>query len=289
MTEKYYDNLPSVSDFINKYELRALKSLGQNFILDLNLTDRIAKSVPNIQNSVVVEVGSGPAGLTRALLKNNAQKVIAIELDTRAIGILNELKETYGNRLEIIEGDALKIDFRELKETYAPNCDFRICANLPYNVSIPLTIQWLYNADIINSMTLMYQLEVGERITAHPHTKDYGRISIMAGLTNKTRILFKVPRTCFTPPPKITSCIVEFISNSNQPEKELLLKTEEVVKQAFSERRKMIRSTLKPLFATPEQMAMTFEKLKIRETSRAEELSPEVFLSIATEIQKNPQ
>ena len=284
MTENYYDGLPPISDFINRYELKALKSLGQNFILDLNLTDKIAKSVPNIQNSVVVEVGSGPAGLTRALLKNNTKKVIAIELDSRAIGILNELKQVYGDRLEIIESDALLVDFEMLKNKYASDCDFRICANLPYNVSIPLTAKWLFNANIINSMTLMFQLEVGERIIAKPKTKDYGRISIVSQLTNDVKILFKVPRTCFTPAPKVTSCIVEFKAKKIQPSNEFLLKVSEVVKQAFSERRKMVRSTLKPLFENPDDMFKVFSKLNIKETARAEELLPQDFENIANEI-----
>ncbi|MBR1544412.1 MAG: 16S rRNA (adenine(1518)-N(6)/adenine(1519)-N(6))-dimethyltransferase RsmA [Alphaproteobacteria bacterium] len=280
MTENYYDGLPPISDFINRYELKALKSLGQNFILDLNLTDKIAKSVPNIQNSVVVEVGSGPAGLTRALLKNNAKKVIAIELDNRAIGILKELQQTYGDRLEIIESDALFVDFKMLKSKYASDCDFRICANLPYNVSIPLTAKWLFDADIINSMTLMFQLEVGERIVAKPKTKDYGRISIVSQLTNDVRILFKVPRTCFTPAPKVTSCIVQFEAKDTQPSTEILLKLTDVVKQAFSERRKMVRSTLKPLFDDSEKMLKVFDAVGILETARAEELSPETFLKL---------
>lgn len=285
MTENYYDGLPPISDFIERYNLKALKSLGQNFILDLNLTDKIAKSVPDIENSVVVEVGSGPAGLTRALLKNNAKKVIAIELDNRAIGILNELKQTYGDRLEIIESDALFVDFRELKNKYASDCGFRICANLPYNVSIPLTAKWLFDADIINSMTLMFQLEVGERITAKPKTKDYGRISIVSQYTNDVRILFKVPRTCFTPAPKVTSCIVEFRAKKVQPTTEFLLKLTNVVKQAFSERRKMIRSTFKPLFNDVEKMKSVFESVGIPETARAEELSPEDFVKITEKVE----
>ena len=285
MTENnYYDGLPPISDFINRYGLKALKSLGQNFILDLNLTDKIAKSVHNIQNSVIVEVGSGPAGLTRALLKNNAKKVIAIELDNRAIGILNELKQVYGDRLEIIESDALLVDFKMLKQKYASDCDFRICANLPYNVSIPLTVKWLFDADIINSMTLMFQLEVGQRIIAKPKTKDYGRISIVSQLTNDVKILFKVPRTCFNPAPKVTSCIVEFDAKQKQPSNDFLLKISEVVKQAFSERRKMVRSTLKPLFENSDDMLKVFSKLNIKETARAEELFPQDFENIANEI-----
>ncbi len=281
MEQNYYDNLPSISSFIEKYKLRALKSLGQNFILDLNLTDRIAKSIPNIRNSVIVEVGSGPAGLTRALLKNEAKKVIAIEFDTRAIGILNELKEIYGDRLEIIRSDALTVDFRKLKETYAPNCDFRICSNLPYNISIPLTIKWIYDSDIIDSMTLMYQLEVGKRITAVPRTKDYGRISIISQLNYKTKILFEVKRTCFTPPPKVTSCIVGFTKLQKTLPLPLLQKMEEVVKFAFSQKRKMLRTTLKPLFKTPDDLKKTLNDLNILETARAEELSPTEFEKIA--------
>ena len=284
MTENYYDNLPSVSDFIQRYELNALKSLGQNFILDLNLTDKIAKSVPNISNSVVVEVGSGPAGLTRALLKNNAKKVIAIEFDKRAIGILCELKNVYGDRLEIIESDALLVDFKDLKSKYAKGCDFRICANLPYNISIPLTAKWLFDADIINSMTLMFQLEVGERIVAKPKTKDYGRISIASQLTNDVKILFKVPRTCFVPAPKVTSCIVEFVAKKKQLSNESLFKVLNIVKQAFSERRKMIRSTLKPLFKNSDDMAKVFSDLDIKETARAEELLPQDFVNISEKI-----
>lgn len=281
MEQNYYDNLPSISSFIEKYKLRALKSLGQNFILDLNLTDRIAKSIPDIKNSVIVEVGSGPAGLTRALLKNEAKKVIAIEFDTRAIGILNELKEIYKDRLEIIQSDALTVDFRKLKEQYAKDCDFRICSNLPYNISIPLTIKWIYDADIIDSMTLMYQLEVGKRITAVPRTKDYGRISIISQLNYKTKILFEVKRTCFTPPPKVTSCIVGFTKLQKTLPLPLLKKIEEVVKFAFSQKRKMLRTTLKPLFKTDDDLKKTLNDLNIPETARAEELKPAEFEKLA--------
>ncbi|MGN0929160.1 MAG: 16S rRNA (adenine(1518)-N(6)/adenine(1519)-N(6))-dimethyltransferase RsmA [Alphaproteobacteria bacterium] len=281
MTENYYDNLPPISSFIEKYSLNALKSLGQNFILDLNLTDRIAKSIPNIKNSVIVEVGSGPAGLTRALLKNDTKKVIAIEFDTRAIGILKELQKVYPNKLEIIQSDALTVDFKKLKEQYAKDCDFRICSNLPYNISIPLTIKWIYDSDIIDSMTLMYQLEVGKRITAIPRTKDYGRISIISQLNYKTKILFEVKRTCFTPPPKVTSCIVSFTKLSSTLPLPLLKKIEEIVKLAFSQKRKMLRSTLKPLFNNDEDLKNTLNKIGIKETSRAEELTPTQFLKLA--------
>ena len=284
MNMNFYDNLPSVAEFIEKYNLKALKSLGQNFILDLNLTDKIAKAIPNIQDSVVVEIGSGPAGLTRAILKNNVKKLIAIEFDKRAIGILNELKETYGDRLVIIESDASKVDFRKLKNEYAKDLPFRICSNLPYNISIPLTINWIYCADIIDSMTLMFQLEVGKRITSVPKTKDYGRISIISQLNFKTKILFEVSRNCFTPPPKITSCIVQFNKLNNVLDIKTLKKVEMVVKYAFSQRRKMLRSTLKPLFKNSEELSLVLKNLKIMETARAEDLSPNDFLNIANSI-----
>ena len=281
MTENYYDNLPPISSFIDKYKLKALKSLGQNFILDLNLTDKIAKSIPNLKNSVVVEVGSGPAGLTRAILKNGVKKLIAIEFDTRAIGILKELKQTYPDTLEIIEADALTVDFRKLKEQYASDSDFRICSNLPYNISIPLTIKWIYDADVINSMTLMYQLEVGKRITSPIKIKDYGRISIISQLNYKTKILFKVSRNCFSPPPKITSCIVNFERLNNVLSLSDLKKVEEVVKLAFSQKRKMLRTTLKPLFKNDDDLISTLHSVGIKETSRAEEISPTKFLELS--------
>ena len=289
MNEKYYDNLPPVSDFIERYNLNAKKSLGQNFILDLNLTDKIASQVPNIQNSVVVEIGSGPAGLTRALLARGTKKVIAIEFDSRAIGILNEIKQTYKDRLVIIENNALNIDINELYKQYAEpeNLGFAICANLPYNVSIPLTVIWLHSAEHIDSMTLMFQYEVGARITAKPHTKDYGRISIISQIACNTKILFKVPRTCFTPAPKVTSCIVQFIPKHPQPSPTEMLSLEEVVRQAFSERRKMLRTTLKPLFSNTTEMLQTLQNLNIPETARAEQIPPQTFMQLAKALTKN--
>lgn len=283
MTEKYYDNLPPVSDFIERYELNAKKSLGQNFILDLNLTDKIASHVPNIENSVVVEVGSGPAGLTRALLARGAKLVVAIEFDTRAIGILREIQQAYPERLVIIEDNALNVRMEDLYHKYAePNgWGFALCSNLPYNVSIPLTVLWLHCAECIDSMTLMFQYEVGERIVAQPKTKDYGRISIISQIACDTRILFKVPRTCFVPAPKVTSCIVQFIPHHPQPSSEVMLMLEQVVKQAFSERRKMLRSTLKPLFATTEEMMRVLAQIGIPETARAEQLTPQTFFKLA--------
>lgn len=285
MVNSFYDNLPPVAHFIEKYNLKALKSLGQNFILDLNLTDKIAKSVPFLSDSVVVEVGSGPAGLSRALLKNNVQKLIAIEYDKRAINILHDLQAIYKNRLIIIEDDALNVDFNLLKNLYAPSSPFRICSNLPYNISIPLLIKWIHSSNIIDSMTLMFQLEVGKRITASPHSKDFGRISIISQLNFQTKILFQVSRNSFVPPPKITSCIVQFNRLDSFLSSSDLKKTEMVVKYAFSQKRKMLRTTLKPLFHDDISLKSSLNSIGISETDRAEDLSPQDFFNLAMLIQ----
>ncbi len=276
----YYDNLPPISDYIEKFQLNALKSLGQNFILNLNITDKIAKSIPDIENSTIIEIGSGPAGLTRALLHNNAKKVIAIEYDKRAIEILKELQQIYKEKLIIINDDALKIDFQKIKQDFSPKNSMKICANLPYNISIPLTIKWLYNSDIIDNMTLMYQLEVGNRITAKPETKEYGRISIMCQLNYNTKILFKVPNTCFSPKPKVTSCIVSFNKLNNRPNIKELEQIENLVKISFSKRRKMLRSTLKEI-SNNKNITEILNIIKVKETDRAENLTPTQFQKLS--------
>ena len=277
----YYDGLPPISEYIKKYNLNPIKSLGQNFILNLDITDKIAKSIPDIKDSTIIEIGSGPAGLTRALLYNNAKKVIAIEYDKRAIDILQELKLVYKDKLEIINADALQINLQEIKQKFAKEDSLKICANLPYNISIPLTIKALYNSDIIDSMILMYQLEVGERITAKPKTKNYGRISVMSQLNYNTKILFKVPKTCFIPEPKITSCIVSFTKQKNYIPLNELKNIENLVKLLFNERRKMIRSTLKTLLKNSDDMLATLKKLNIKETARAEEITPIQFYELS--------
>ncbi len=284
MTEylnNFYDKLPPVSYYIEKYELNALKSLGQNFILDLNITNKIAKNLNDISNSVILEIGSGPCGLTRAILHQNPKKLIAIEFDKRAIEILHELQKVYKDKLVIINADALQVDYNELKQQYAKHDSFKICANLPYNISIPLTIKWLYHTDIIDQMLLMYQLEVGNRITAKPDSKDYGRISVMSSLNYNTNILFKVSKSCFVPQPKITSCIVNFEKKLSYPTKDELLKIENLVKIAFSQRRKMLKTTLLPAFKNQNEMDKILTLLNISGKNRAENLTPEQFYELS--------
>ncbi|MDR2099040.1 MAG: 16S rRNA (adenine(1518)-N(6)/adenine(1519)-N(6))-dimethyltransferase RsmA [Rickettsiales bacterium] len=281
MMNTSYDGLPPVSAFIEKYGLRAKKSLGQNFLCDLNLADRIARSVPEIAGSAVLEIGSGPAGLTRALLKNGAAKVLAVEFDGRAIGVLAELREKYGGRLEALEADALSLDYAELKRKHAAGLDFRICANLPYNISVPLLAKWIF-ADVADSMTLMFQREVAARIAAPSRTKDYGRISIVAQLTHRTRVLFGVNRNSFTPAPKVSSSLVELARLSSRPEPGLLLKVAGLAKLAFSGRRKMLRGSLRPLFGDAAALEQTLSAAGIAPTMRAEEIPPEGFLRLAS-------
>lgn len=262
--------MPQVADFIERYGLRALKTMGQNFICDLNITDRIARAVPGLAGSVVVEVGPGPAGLTRSLLANGAAKVVAIELDARAIGILEEIRGVYGERLEIIQADAMEVDFSAFGE------EVRICANLPYNISVPLLVRWVFMAERVPSMTLMFQKEVARRICARPHSRDYGRISVLAQLAYSCRVLFDVAPRCFVPAPKVVSSVVGFTRLAERPSVAELARVEEIAKAAFGQRRKMLRQSLKGIFT--EQALLS---AGLRPELRAEQLSPQDFLRLA--------
>ncbi|MDR0367150.1 MAG: 16S rRNA (adenine(1518)-N(6)/adenine(1519)-N(6))-dimethyltransferase RsmA [Rickettsiales bacterium] len=260
-----YDGLPPVARYIEKYGLGAKKSLGQNFICDLNVVDRIARAVPELAGSAIVEVGSGPAGLTRALLYNGARRVTAIEIDPRAIAILRELKDTFGDRLEIEEGDATKTDISRFGSA-------RICANLPYNISIPLLTKWIFASDYIESMTLLFQKEVARRICAKPGSKEYGRISALAQLCYRPRILFDIAPSCFVPQPKVVSSATAFDRIAERPSLADLRAVEETTKIAFGQRRKMLRAN----FAERELAAAGIDP-----RARAEELSPWDFLALA--------
>ncbi|MDR3126117.1 MAG: 16S rRNA (adenine(1518)-N(6)/adenine(1519)-N(6))-dimethyltransferase RsmA [Rickettsiales bacterium] len=264
-----YDGLPPVSDYIARFGLAARRSLGQNFILDLNLADRIARQVPGISDSVVVEVGSGPGGLTRALLKNGAGKVVAVEVDRRAIGLLEELRSVYKERLEIVKADAMGLD-------YSRFAGARLCSNLPYNISVPLLAVWL-KGGWFESMTLMFQREVAARIVASSG-KDYGRISILVALTYRAKVLFGVPGSAFFPPPKVDSSVVGFARAASRPSPEVLEGVEVLVSEAFSHRRKMLRGSLKSV------PAGVLERLGLSPVLRAGDVSPEDWLRIASGI-----
>ncbi|MFZ2469089.1 MAG: 16S rRNA (adenine(1518)-N(6)/adenine(1519)-N(6))-dimethyltransferase RsmA, partial [Parvibaculum sedimenti] len=203
------DNLPPLREVISKHGLGALKALGQNFLLDLNLTGRIARAAGPLEGYEVIEVGPGPGGLTRALLAEGATRVIAIERDRRCLPALQEISAAYPGRLTIIEGDALETDMASLVKGPA-----RIVANLPYNIATPLLVRWLQTEPwppYYASLTLMFQKEVAERIVAPPGGKAYGRLGVLAQWRSKPRMLFDVNRSAFTPPPAVTSTVVELI------------------------------------------------------------------------------
>jgi 16S rRNA (adenine1518-N6/adenine1519-N6)-dimethyltransferase len=273
--------LLSTSELIKKYQLDAKKSLGQNFILDKNFTDKIAKSAGDLSNFEVLEIGAGPGGLTRSILDAGVKKLIVIEKDQRCILALKELQEFYGSRLEIIEGDALEIDETKI---FSENSQFKIIANLPYNIGTVLIFKWLKILPKIASMHLMLQKEVVQRICAKIGDKNYGRLAIMLNLLCDTKMLFEVNKMVFSPPPKITSAIVQIIPNAEKIEKYFeknnLKKFEKVVQQAFNQRRKMLKSSLKGAFIN-QDLAEIFAQCDISGTKRAEEITIEEFWKIS--------
>lgn len=275
------DDLPPLRDVIRRHELSAKKSLGQNFLLDLNLTGRIARASGPLEGVTVVEIGPGPGGLTRALLANGAKKVIAIERDTRAIAALNEIAERYPGQLKIIEGDALEFDARAHVEGPA-----RIAANLPYNIATPLLIGWLSTEPWppwFDMMALMFQREVAERIVAAPGSKTYGRLSILANWRCETKILFDIAPSAFVPPPKITSSVVRFIPRITPlPCDRRML--ERVAEAAFGQRRKMLRQSLRSLASDP---IPALEAAGVAPTARAEEIPVEGFVALANALSKS--
>ena len=268
------ESLPPVAEMMREAGLEPKKQFGQNFLFDLNLTGKIAKSVPDIKKNIVVEVGPGPAGLTRALLMANAKQVIAIEKDKTTKPILDKILDASDGKLQVIFGDALKTDLGYL-DSYA------VCANLPYNVGTELLINWLHEIAIgkkITSLTLMFQKEVAERIIATPKTKQYGRLSVLCNLIADTKILFDVPNTAFVPRPKVQSAVVQIIPNKNKIKAiDDITKLEKLTAKLFGQRRKMIRGIIKT----------DWEKYGLTGTERAEELSPETFLKISKNIPIN--
>ena len=269
------DGLPPLRDVIQRHGLDAKKSLGQNFLFDLNLTQKIARTAGPLDGVTVIEVGPGPGGLTRAILSLGAKKVIAIERDSRCLPALAEIEAHYPGRLEVIEGDALKTDFEGLVPAAEP---VRIIANLPYNVGTQLLVNWLLPKEwppFWLSMTLMFQKEVGQRIVAEEGDNHYGRLGVLAGWRTVSEMAFDVPPQAFSPPPKVTSTVVHLLPK----EKPLpcdVAKLEKVTEAAFGQRRKMLRQSVKSLGGE-----VLLEKAGIDATRRAETLSVEEFVTLA--------
>ncbi|WP_108817478.1 16S rRNA (adenine(1518)-N(6)/adenine(1519)-N(6))-dimethyltransferase RsmA [Pseudovibrio sp. Alg231-02] len=274
------DDLPPLREVIAEHGLDARKSLGQNFLLDLNLTSRIARSAGDLSNCTVVEVGPGPGGLTRALLAAGAKKVVAIEKDTRCLPVLSQISEHYNGKLEVIEGDALKYNPAELADG-----PIKIIANLPYNVGTQLLLGWLTTEEwppFWDSLTLMFQKEVGQRIVAETGNKAYGRLGVLANWRCHTDILFDLNPKAFTPPPKVTSAVVQ-LHPREKPLECPLKALERVTAHAFGQRRKMLRASLKGLKTDAEAR---IEAAGLKPTARAEEIDVTGFIALAHAFDK---
>ena len=270
------DGLPPLREVIRRHDLIAKKSLGQNFLLDLNLAGRIARAAGNLAGVTVLEIGSGPGGLTRALLVGGARRVIAVERDTRAIAALEEIAARYPGRLDIVNADALAFD----PSSYFDRGPVRIVANLPYNIATALLVSWVSTEPWppwYDAAVLMFQREVAERIVAPPGSKSYGRLSVLVQWRCEARIVFDVNPSAFVPPPKVTSSLVQLLPRASPLpcERKLL---EAVTQAAFGQRRKMLRQSLRPLGA---DVAALLTAAKLDPTARAEDIPVAGFVSLA--------
>jgi len=270
------DGLPPLRDVIAEHSLSARKSMGQNFLMDLNLTAKIARQAGDLSACDVLEIGPGPGGLTRALLHEGARKVLAIEKDARCLPVLEAVAARYPGRLEVINADALAID---VNAYLTP--PVRVVANLPYNVGTELLIRWLTPETwppFWDSLTLMFQKEVAERIVAAPGSKAYGRLSILTQWRAKAKIVMEISPQAFTPPPKVTSAVVHIEKRDEMmfPADEAMLTN--IVAQAFGQRRKMLRASLKSLSPDIETV---LTGVGIKPTERAENIGIEEFCALA--------
>ena len=270
------DDLPPLREVVRRHGLTPKKSLGQNFLFDLNLTARIARAAEPLENITVVEIGPGPGGLTRALLALGARRVVAIERDKRAIAALEEIGARYPGQLEIVAGDALRIDPRD---QLGPE-RARVVANLPYNIATALLIGWLTAEPWppwYDSLLLMFQREVAERIVATPGSKSYGRLSVLAGWRTEAKLLFDVAPSAFVPPPKVTSSVIR-LTPRPVPLACQSIALQRVTEAAFGQRRKMLRQSLKTLGV---DAGALLSEADIEPTARAEEIPVEGFVALA--------
>lgn len=270
------EKLPPLKDVISRHQLRAKKSLGQNFLLDLNLTSKIARYAGNLDQFDILEIGPGPGGLTRSLLHEGARKVVAIEKDNRCIEALEEIQATFPGRLKLLQGDALSTNASEHLAD-----PVRIIANLPYNIGTELLVRWLTSKtwpSFWQSMTLMFQKEVANRIVASPGSKAYGRLSVMSQWRCDTKIAFNVPATAFTPPPKVESALVHFEALKEPKFSAEVEVLEFVVSKAFNQRRKMLRGALKGYFQNVEEGLLSIGVLP---TKRAEDITVQEYCAMS--------
>jgi 16S rRNA (adenine1518-N6/adenine1519-N6)-dimethyltransferase len=277
------DDLPPLREVIRRHDLSAKKSLGQNFLLDLNLTARIARSGGPLEGIAVVEIGPGPGGLTRALIASGARRVIAVERDSRAVAALDEIAAHYPGRLTIVPGDALAVDVAP----YLDGGPARLVANLPYNIATALLVRWLATEPWppwFDMMVLMFQREVAERIVAKPGEKPYGRLAVLVGWRSEAKILFDVAPSAFVPPPKVTSSVVRLIPRA-APLPCVRATLERVTAAAFGQRRKMLRQSLRALGLDP---TLLLAATGIDGAARAEEITIEGFVALANALDAAP-
>ena len=273
MTNKI-SSLPPVSEMMRDAGLEPKKQFGQNFLFDLNLTGRIARAVPDIEHTTIIEIGPGPGGLTRALLSAGARRAIAIEKDKTTEPILSQIESAANGKLRVIYDDALRVDMKKIA-----GGEFSICANLPYNVGTELLVNWLQSAAKgvpIKSMTLMFQREVAERIVAKTGEDAYGRLAVLTSLVADAKILFGVPSTAFVPRPKVESAVVQIIPSAAKIKKiENISALENLTAKLFGMRRKMIRGIMRDV---------DWQSFNLAGTERAEDLSPEKFLELSKKL-----
>ncbi len=272
--------LPPIAETLREHRFATKRSMGQNFIFDLNVTSRIVRHAGDLKGCVVIEVGPGAGSLSRPILLAQPLKLIAVEKDRTALPLLTSLQNAAGDIFEIMQADALEVDYRAISAQYS--APLKVIANLPYNVGTELLLGWLENADMFESLTLMFQREVAERICAAPGSKDYGRLSIVCQLLCKCHIEFDVPPTVFIPPPKVYSSVVTLIPHKQPLFGADVKKVEIVTRSAFSQRRKSIRNSLKAAFGDRVEDVLT--KLALDPNLRAENLTLEQYSQLAAEL-----